>query len=182
MDRLLTFAALGALTLGGLTLGACRSSADEHTDDADANAPAATATSSLAGYDGFGAAPSDTAAAVPAATVAAQAETYAGKPVVVAGTVSQVCQMAGCWATLQTEAGTIRIKMPKENGQYAFTLPKDISGRRVIAAGTLERAALSADHAEHMAKESGAPGADTTRYVDTQELQLTATGVLVAKS
>lgn len=179
MNRLSASLTLGALALAALA--GCTRPADEH-GDADEHAAPATPTATVGGYDGFGVAPADTAGAVAAATVAAHADDYAGKPVVVAGTVSQVCQMAGCWATLQTASGTIRIKMPKENGQYTFTLPKDISGRRVIAAGTLARTALSADHAEHMAKESGTPGADTTAYADTEELQLTATGVLVAKS
>jgi len=139
--------------------------------------------STVAGFDAYGTAIADTASALAAEAVAAQAATLNGQSVKLAGTLRNVCQMAGCWATIETPSGNIRITVPKNaDGTYAWTLPKDIVGRRVVAEGKLKEATLTADHAAHMARESGSAGADTTALKDAPELHLEATGVLVAKA
>ena len=192
MRLVLATAALAA----AVSLSACKK-AD------DAPAPAATeatpvVAASLEGWTAFGAPSADTTTVLPADDVAAAPEEYAGKVVQISGTVHQVCQAAGCWATLTTPTGTVRVAMPKDSsGAYVFTLPKDISGRRIIAEGTFDEATLSAEHARHMAQEAEGDGAKhaaehSAEHAEGEmhetppasgdgvpELRLTATGVFV---
>lgn len=150
---------------------------------------------SLEGWTAYGAPSTDTTTVLPAEDVAAAPEEYTGRVIQIYGTVHQVCQAAGCWATLQTPTGTVRVAMPKDStGSYVFTLPKDISGRRIIAEGTFDEATLSAEHARHMQEEAtveggaahGADHADEEPHespdssdASVPELRLTATGVFV---
>ncbi len=174
MTRLALFAAALALPLA-----ACQTA----TDAPDAPATTASATAPIDGFDGFGDAIADTASALPASTVTADADAYTGKTVTVSGTVAEVCQKAGCWATLVTDNGTIRINVAKENGTgpYVYTMPTDIAGRHVVATGYFEKTTTPADHVEHMAQESGTYDSTKT-YTAAEELRLTATGVLVRKA
>lgn len=169
------FPALPALAFGALTLAACQT--EPATPAADAPVTA------VAGYDAFGEAVTDTSAVLTVDDAAARIATLDSTNVTVAGTVTEVCQKAGCWAALKTADGTmLRVNVAKnDSGAYRFTMPTDIAGRRVIATGFLEETTLPADHAEHMAEESGAH--DSTKvYTDARELRLTASGVLVRKA
>ena len=134
------------------------------------------------GYEAFGS-NLDAEGAVPVTAVLATPEGYVGQEVKIAGEVSEVCQMRGCWATLVTDAGTVRIQMPRleDDSDYAFTLPKDISGRRVIAMGTLESRVIPADEQRHYDEDAGV-AKDSSAYQDKTEYTLKPTGVLVQKS
>ncbi len=155
------------LFLGCLLLAACR------------NEPPAEPASP---YDAYGAALTDEGA-MPVQAVVAQRERYVGQTVKVEGTVAAVCQARGCWLTLQTTDGeNVRVVVPRteDGSDYVFTVPKDISGRRVVVEGTLAEETLSAAAHHHMAEDAGADiEADAAGPV--QELQLTARGVLVEK-
>jgi hypothetical protein len=81
----------------------------------------------------------------------------------------------------------------KEDGGYAFTVPKDISGRRVVVQGTLTEETLSAEMQQHLAEDAGAAHgdagslsaaapADTAARAPQPEYQVTASGVLVEKA
>ncbi len=81
---------------------------------------------------------------------------YVGKPVQVKGTVTDVCQMAGCWTQLADEAGNaIRIKVT--DGEIEF--PKSSMGKTVLAEGTLRKFELTKEQtiarAKHEAEEQG---------------------------
>ena len=91
--------------------------------------------------------------------------------------------MAGCWLTLQTGDGNnVRILVArKESGDYAFTVPKDISGRRVVVQGTLAEETLLEGTQRHLAEDAGRE-VDEESLEPKTELQLTAQGVLVEKS
>ncbi len=142
--------------------------------------PVADAPAAVDDYDVYGAAftPED---AVPVEAVLAEADRYAGQTVKLEGDVAEVCQMRGCWATLVTDAGDVRIQMPRleDDSDYVFTLPKDISGRRVVAVGTLEARTIPADEQRHYDEDAGEV---KDAYEDKTELRLVPTGVLVQKS
>ena len=133
------------------------------------------------GYDSYGGAltPDD---AVPVQTAVAESAAYVGQAVKLEGTVHSVCQMAGCWLALDAGDGqTVRVMVEhKEDGGYEFTVPTDISGRRVVVAGTLEEKEVSADEQRHYAEDAGETLPDDVQ--PKQMLQMTASGVLVAKS
>lgn len=175
MKHLLLIAVLG------LPLAACKPTADSPAGDAP-SAPVAAA-GTFADFEGVGAPIADTTAAVGADSVVANAAAFAGKTVTVSGTVTEVCQKMGCWATLVTDGGTIRIDVAKTDGTgpYLFTMPKDIAGRHVVATGFLEQTTTPAADVQHMAEESGTHDSTKT-YTDLKGLKLTATGVLVRKA
>ncbi len=116
------------------------------------------------GYDSFGDTSQHAASTAdvltPVQLVSAVA-TMEGKTITVSGTVREVCQMAGCWLTLDSadESGalgtTIRISVPRdENGDYVFTVPTDISGRNVFVTGVVEQQEVDAAMAEHYAEDA----------------------------
>lgn len=159
------------------------------------------------GYDSFGTAitPED---AVPVQAVLAEGASLIGQEVKLEGRISEVCEMAGCWLTMQVVDGPmIRIDVPRdENGAYVFTFPKDASGRRAVIAGVLEgdRDHHDADGGDHHAgsdadgmahhdggdhdnSEDGEPemieghSDQETRALNESAYTLTATGALVER-
>lgn len=161
------------LLLVALVFGACGTEqATDENADVHASSP----------YEVYGEAFPDEGA-MPVQAVVAEREQYIGKNVKVEGTVAEVCQMAGCWLTLQTGDGNnVRILVArKENGDYAFTVPKDISGRRVVVQGTLDEETLLEGTQRHLAEDAGVE-VDEASLEPKTELQLTAQGVLIEKS
>ena len=130
-------------------------------------------------YDHFGEAFSEEGA-VPVQAVVAERAQYLDQTVTIEGTVAEVCQNQGCWLTLQTGDGNnVRVLVArKESGDYAFTVPKDISGRRVIVHGTLAEETLLEGTQQHLAQDAGRD-VDADALAPKTELQLTAQGVLV---
>lgn len=196
-------------------LGACQS------PEESAEAPVTTAS-----WDVFGE-EFDASTAVPVEKVAANPAGFTGRPIAVSGMVTEVCQAMGCWMTLQVPDGeNVRVVMPRdENGNYKFTLARDLSGRNAVIMGTLDESTMAefegpmhaagADHhadgeagdmADHHAEgevgdmanhhaegeagdmsghhpEGDAPmEGDAHHNMDTPELHLTASGVLVEKA
>lgn len=162
------------LLIFAFVLGACGAE--------QAEAPAAAATQTSSPYDTYGEAFSEEGA-VPVQAVVAERDRYVGQSVKIEGTVAEVCQMEGCWLTIHAGDGdNVRILVArKESGDYAFTVPKDISGRRVVVQGTLAEETLLEGTQRHLAEDAGRE-VDEASLAPKAELQLTAQGVLVAKS
>lgn len=126
----------------------------------------------------FGQTVPDGLALTPAQLVAG-AESYAGRTVVVEGTVREVCQMAGCWMSFADDQGrTVRIEVPRdETGSYLFTFPKDASGQTVRVQGTLAVETESVDDQRHYAEDGGASADEIAAITEPkQTLVLTAIG------
>jgi hypothetical protein len=89
--------------------------------------------------------------------------------------------MKGCWLTIQAGDGNnIRIAVPRDDeGNYVYTVPKDISGRHVIVEGTLTEEILDVETQRHLAEEKGEEAPEDLEPVS--ELQMTASGVLIEK-
>jgi len=119
------------LLLGCFLLAACQSG-----PEAEAPEPSP--------YEEYGEQITDEGA-VPVQAVVAESETFVGQTVKVEGTVAEVCQAQGCWLTLRVDDDTlVRVVVPRtESGDYVYTVPKNISGRRVVVEGTLDEARLS---------------------------------------
>ncbi|GAB5521318.1 MAG: DUF4920 domain-containing protein [Rhodothermales bacterium] len=124
--------------------------------------------------------------ALPIQAVAAEPEMYTEQNVKVEGTIVKVCQMKGCWLTLDLGDGeTVRVAVDKtEEGEYTFMFPKDISGRRVIMDAYFETKFQSVEDQAHFARDEG----KTQEEIDAMNLQperqmwLTAYGALVEKA
>lgn len=142
---------------------------------------AAPATGPTATYDPYGTSFTPEGA-VPVRAALAEPEAYVGQEVKLEGVVQEVCQMKGCWLTLDAGAGAyVRVHVARtDSGDYAFTVPKEISGRRVVVQGLLEQQTLTADEQRHLAEDAGA-APDSAAVVPQPEYQITASGVLVEK-
>ncbi|QXD15600.1 DUF4920 domain-containing protein [Rhodocaloribacter litoris] len=139
----------------------------------------------LAGYAVYGEAfqPED---AVPVEAVLAERAHYAGRAVKVEGRVAEVCRAAGCWLTLQAEGENIRIHVPRdEAGAYVFTVPTDLSGKRVVVYGELAAHEVTKAMHDHYEEDAGHAPQEGEEHdagaAPHTELQMIARGVLVEK-
>ena len=166
MSRFLAFFLL-------LSVGACRPSGQ--TSEAPHTPQTSEATVAYQVY-GESLTPDD---ALSVESIAAAPSTYVGSTVKVEGTVRQVCQMKGCWLTLEAEAGPdVRIHVPRTGeGEYLYTVPTDLSGRRVVVEGKLEQSTRSEAEQRHLAEDAG--GNLDGDVQPLLELSMTASSVLV---
>lgn len=84
--------------------------------------------------------------------IASPAE-YEGRPVLVRGRISDVCQRKGCWTVLSVGEDHIRVRFK----DYAFFLPTDSSGKQAYVEGYVKAETLSEETAQHYASESSEP-------------------------
>ena len=122
---------------------------------------------------------------LPVADVIARAPEMDGETVVVEGTVGKVCQVKGCWLTLQNNAGeTFRVAVPKEEGgAYAFTFPMDATGATARLAGTFSVEEESVETLQHMAEDEGlAPEAIEAITEPRRTYVLTASGARLTRA
>ncbi|MEM6285581.1 MAG: DUF4920 domain-containing protein [Bacteroidota bacterium] len=155
-----------------LLLGACASDTDAPAPEAEpALEEAADATSFGEGV------PAGDARS--AADLVAEADALNGTTVLVEGTVSEVCQMAGCWLSLGgAEGKALRIEVPRdESGVYVYTFPTDISGATARLAGRLAVETESVDDLRHYAEDGGASPEEIAAITEPrQTIVLTASG------
>lgn len=103
-----------------------------------------------------------------------KADGYTGK---VAGTVTSVCQAKGCWMTLDAGNGQTMMVTFKD---YAFFVPKDITGSKVVIEGKAEIRNVSIDEQKHLAADAGKSQAEIDAITTTkEELRFVADGVLI---
>lgn len=178
--RPLLYAACSVLGL----LAACQASPPSSSAAAPATGTTASAAAARApaasAAQRFGA-PITATRAVALADIAASPSAYADGIVKTEGTISAVCQAAGCWMEITDSASKAHVKM----AGHAFLVPKSSSGRRaVVQAKVLTAAAPSAcaGHCEGAsaggACQGGACGEGATgTEAKADKVQLEATGV-----
>src|SRR5215212_6585468 len=109
------------------------------------------------------------------ADVLKEPEKFAGKAVVVEGSVERVCQAEGCWMQIvpdgASEAGAVRVTF-----DHKFAVPKDAAKMKFRAEGTFSVKTLSKETVEHLVKEDGAK-IKTNPDGTADELAFLATGV-----
>jgi hypothetical protein len=149
--------------------------------------------------------------AIDLATVVAAPESHAGRPIIVRATVTEVCQVSGCWMTLDagTAQGAAAGDHPGGEGEgtapgdpgtsgsapgaaedvivqfkdYGFFVPKDCAGREVVVAGELQRVERSVAELRHLAAAAGRPEAEIAAITEPEMAwRIEATGVLIRAS
>jgi hypothetical protein len=109
------------------------------------------------------------------ADVLKEPKKFAGKPVVIEGSVERVCQAEGCWMQIvpggASEAGAVRVTF-----DHKFAVPKDAAKMKFRAEGTFSVKTLSRETVEHLVKEDGAK-IKTNPDGTADELAFLATGV-----
>jgi hypothetical protein len=144
--------------------------------EAQAEPAAAVVAPGADGWSQFGAAPT-LAAAEPATALLSNAAARAGQTVRVAGTVSSVCQKAGCWMVLADDAGhQLRVTMK----DHAFALPKDCNGQAADIEGQLVQKAVDPKTVEHFKSESD--GGPVPEEGKAEVFEIVASGVRLKAS
>ncbi len=95
------------------------------------------------------------------------------------GKANAVCQAKGCWLTMKTPDGrAMRVRFK----DYAFFVPKDISGKTVVINGWAHRETVSVADLRHFAQDAGKSAAEVAAITEPeQQLNFEADGVLVAE-
>ena len=95
----------------------------------------------------------------------------------VSGQVESVCQMKGCWMAVKLDNGETMRVMFKD---YAFFVPKDISGKTVVFEGQAQKKTVSIEDLQHYAKDAGQSKEEIAKITETKdELTFIADGVIV---
>jgi hypothetical protein len=94
---------------------------------------------------------------VPVSELMAKPEAREGKVVQVSGTVTEVCEMMGCWMNLVDPKSNVRVRVKVNDGDIVF--PKSAIGKTAVAEGKLTKIEYTRDQAiaaaKHEAEEQG---------------------------
>ena len=93
------------------------------------------------------------------------------------GKAASVCQEKGCWLTMTTANGQpMRVRFK----DYAFFVPKDISGKTVVVEGWAHREVVSAEYQQHYERDAGKSEKEVAAITKPQQqVNFMADGVLV---
>ena len=96
----------------------------------------------------------------------------------VTGKVGEVCQKKGCWMTLTSEAGKEPMRVTFKD--YAFFMPKDLSGKRVVVEGFAYVETTAVDVLRHYAEDAGKSKEEIAAITQPKrELSFEAAGVVI---
>ncbi len=97
----------------------------------------------------------------------------------VQGTVHEVCQKKGCWMTLKSDQpGQPEMRVTFKD--YAFFMPKDLSGKRVVVDGYAYVETTSVDVLRHYAEDAGKSKEEIAAITEPKrEVSFEAVGVIV---
>jgi Domain of unknown function (DUF4920) len=99
-------------------------------------------------------------------------------PAKVTAKVSQVCQKKGCWMTLVSEKGHPPMRVTFKD--YAFFMPKDLSGKEVVVQGFAFVETTSVDVLRHYAEDAGKTKEEIAAITQPKrELSFEAAGVVI---
>ncbi|OWY25042.1 DUF4920 domain-containing protein [Sphingobacteriales bacterium UPWRP_1] len=95
----------------------------------------------------------------------------------VSGTVTGVCQVKGCWMTLQTPDGEdMRVTFK----DYGFFMPKDISGKNIVMRGIAKIDTTSVADLRHYAEDAGKSEAEIAQITQPEiAVTFVADGVIL---
>ncbi|MBK8442643.1 MAG: DUF4920 domain-containing protein [Sphingobacteriales bacterium] len=95
----------------------------------------------------------------------------------VRGKVAEVCQAKGCWMTIENTAGDpMRVTFK----DYAFFVPKDLSGKSVVFEGIAKYDTTSVDDLRHYAEDEGKAAEEIAQITQPKvEVVFEAEGVVI---
>jgi Domain of unknown function (DUF4920) len=97
----------------------------------------------------------------------------------VEGKVESVCQMKGCWMNIVSETPN-KPSMFVKFKDYAFFMPKDLSGKKVIMDGKAFFQETSVEELRHYAEDEGKSKEDIAKITQPKrELKFLAAGVVL---
>lgn len=100
----------------------------------------------------------------------------------VVGKVDAVCQTKGCWMDIVSEQDTMAETMFVQFKDYAFFMPKDLAGNKVVIEGMAYRELTSVDDLKHFAEDEGLAPEEIAKITEPkEELKFMASGVKILK-
>jgi hypothetical protein len=152
---------LGGTLLFALATGCAKQSANE-------NKPAPSATQEVtkpkaATYKAFGDSVQSTS--TPLALADAIKVPSKTNVVRVSAKISEVCQNKGCWMILTDGNASMRVTFK----DYGFFVPKDISGKTIIAEGLVTEEIIPEEDARHYAEDAGKSKAEVKKIKGNQK-------------
>jgi len=99
-------------------------------------------------------------------------------PVVLHGTISEVCQAEGCWMRLKNSDGLdpLFIKF----NEHSFVIPKDLAGHKAYVNGIAKKQTLSVEEQRHYAEDAGKSQDELEKITEPKtEIKIIATGVII---
>lgn len=94
----------------------------------------------------------------------------------VEGKVTEVCKAEGCWLRMETASGTMMVKMK----DHKFLVPLALSGKTIVAEGTVTMKETTVDMLRHYAEDAGKSKEEIEKITEPKkEMTLQATGILV---
>jgi len=96
------------------------------------------------------------------------------------GNVESVCQTKGCWMNLTPDDGNVEKSIFVKFKDYAFFMPIDLAGEKVVIEGTAYREVTSVDELKHYAEDEGLSQEEIDKITSPkEELKFMADGVIV---
>lgn len=105
-----------------------------------------------------------------------QASETKSMPVKLTGTVTEVCQMEGCWIKVKSPNGNMMVKMK----DHKFTVPVILNGKNIVIDGTAEEKLTTVEQLRHFAEDAGKSKAEIAQIREPKkEVVVQAKGILV---
>lgn len=102
--------------------------------------------------------------------------------IVVEGKVTGVCQSKGCWMTLISSTNTDTPPIFVKFKDYAFFMPLDLAGGKVVMKGSAFKEVTSVDELKHYAEDEGKSKEEIAKITKPkEELKFMASGVQILK-
>jgi Domain of unknown function (DUF4920) len=96
----------------------------------------------------------------------------------VTGTVNAVCQSKGCWMNIASEKGETPMLVKFKD--YAFFMPKDLAGKKVVMQGYAFKEVTDVPTLRHFAEDAGKSKEDIAKItLPKEEYKFMANGVLI---
>lgn len=131
----------------------------------------------MADENGFYGTPFDkTADVMDWKTVDKSIRKHDGAEGMIRGTVNEICQAKGCWLSVTSDGQDYFVKFK----DYAFFLPRDITGMEVVLNGVAYYEITSVEELQHFAADAGKSEEEIAAITEpTKELKFMATGAVV---
>ncbi|TAN85397.1 MAG: DUF4920 domain-containing protein [Gallionella sp.] len=115
--------------------------------------------------------------AIPASSITSKMKGLDSLAVKITGTITGVCQKKGCWLMVDIGEGKMmRVKFK----DYAFFVPKDISGKTVVLDGYAYNSTTSVAQLRHFAQDAGKSKAEIEKITEPEvSLNYEARSVIV---
>lgn len=167
---------LSLISVVAILLTACSSGETTETNDNNAVDTTAALESQAPSTGNFGAVIDDEGA-MPVADLLTTMGDNDSIAVKLVGTVNEVCQMKGCWMTMDLGDGE---EMMVKFKDYEFFVPMDCAGKEAVMQGFAKRTVIPVDELQHYAEDAG-KSEEEIAAITAPEEQITflAEGVII---